>query len=140
MPVLYFFRLEIDMSEDKNISLSESNESGGKNSVQIADDVISTIAALAATEIEGVASVAGSLRSEIIAKLGVKNLKRGVKLHMEDGVWFDISINVVYGYDIPSVCAKVKEKVTSTVQNMTGLTVKTVNVSVMGVDISNPEA
>ena len=48
--------------------------------VRIASDVVAAIAALAATEIDGVYSMAGNITNELIGKLGMKNLSKGVKI------------------------------------------------------------
>ena len=42
--------------------------------VQIADEVVAIIAGLAATEVEGVASMAGNITNELVSKLGKKSL------------------------------------------------------------------
>ena len=69
--------------------------------VQIADDVVAIIAALAATEVDGVASMAGNITKEIVSKLGVKNLSKGVRVTVEEGsVCVDVAINVEYGYAV----------------------------------------
>ena len=47
--------------------------------VQIADEVVAIIAGLAATEVEGVDSMAGNITNELVGKLGMKNLSKGVK-------------------------------------------------------------
>ena len=48
--------------------------------VKIADEVVAIIAALAATEVEGVASMAGNITNDLIARLGMKgDLSRGVR-------------------------------------------------------------
>lgn len=104
--------------------------------VQIADDVIAIIAGLAATEVEGVASMAGNITKEIIAKLGMKNLSKGVKVILgEDSVTVDLSLNISYGYNVPEISVKVQEKVKSSIENMTGLKVKEVNVNIAGVAV-----
>ncbi|MDO4438946.1 MAG: Asp23/Gls24 family envelope stress response protein [Eubacteriales bacterium] len=104
-------------------------------SVKIADDVIVCIAGLAATEVEGVSSMAGNITKDLIAKLGVKNMSRGVKLEMsEDEVSIELTIVVTYGYSIPEISAKVQDRVKSTVENMTGLHVTDVKITVAGVD------
>jgi len=41
-----------------------------------------------------------------------------------------------YGYNIPTTCGKVQEKVKSTVENMTGLTVTDVNIRIASVDMN----
>ena len=53
---------------------------GGIGEVQIADEVVAIIAGLAATEVNGVASMAGNITNELVSKLGMKNLSRGVKV------------------------------------------------------------
>ena len=109
------------------------NENAG--SVKIADDVISCIAALAATEVEGVDSMAGNITNELISKLGVKNLSKGVKLDLHDGeVSVALSLNITYGYNIPEVSQKVQDRVKNTVENMTGLHVTDVSISIAGVN------
>ena len=54
--------------------------------VKIADEVVAIIAALAATEVEGVASMAGNITNELISRLGMKNLSKGVKVDVLEGV------------------------------------------------------
>lgn len=108
------------------------------SSINVSEDAIAAIAALAATDIEGVASMAGNLTNEIIAKLGVRNLSRGVRIALnENNVSVYLSLNVEFGANIPEVSAKVREKVKSLVENMTGLTVTEVDVHIHRVDTSN---
>lgn len=115
-----------------------SKESIGE--VMIADDVAAIIAGFAATETEGVASMAGNITNELVGKLGMKNLSKGVKVEMTDRVVSaDISLNIEYGYSIPKVCAMVQEKVKAAIENMTGLTVSEVNVKVAGVNVENAQ-
>ena len=93
------------------------------------------IAALAATEVEGVDSMAGNITNELISKLGVKNLSKGVKLELnEDEVSISLSLNMTYGYNIPEVSEMVQDRVKNTVENMTGLHVIDVNVNIAGVN------
>ena len=74
---------------------------GQLGEVQIADEVVATIAGLAATEVEGVASMAGNITKELIGKLGVKNLSKGVKVLVTDrSVDVDLALNIDYGYSI----------------------------------------
>ncbi len=104
--------------------------------VQIADDVVAIIAGLAATEVEGVSSMAGNITKEIISKFGMKNLSKGVKVNVADGdVSVEVALNVAYGYNVPDVSVKVQEKVKSAIENMTGLNVAEVNVKIAGVDL-----
>ena len=104
--------------------------------VQIADEVIAIIAGLAATEVKGVASMAGNVTNELVAKLGMKNLSRGVKVEVFDtSVSVDLALNLDYGYSIPSVCTKVQERVKSAIENMTGFSVLDVNIKIAGVNV-----
>ena len=104
--------------------------------VKIADEVVAIIAALAATEVEGVASMAGNITNDLIARLGMKNLSRGVKVDVLEGiVTVSLALVLKYGYNIMDVSAKMQEKVKAAVENMTGLTVADVNIRIAGVDM-----
>ena len=104
--------------------------------VQIADEVVAIIAGLAATEVEGVDSMAGNITNVLVGKLGMTNLSKGVKVDVtEEHVSVDLSLNIRYGYSIPSVSEQVQEKVSTAIENMTGLTVLDVNVKIAGVNM-----
>ena len=94
------------------------------------------IAGLAATEVEGVASMAGNITNELVGKLGMKNLSKGVKVDVLENVVcvnLNLNLNLEYGYSIPETCKKVQEKVKTAIENMTGLEVSDVNISIAGV-------
>ena len=104
--------------------------------VQIADEVVAIIAGLAATEVKGVASMYGNITNELVAKLGMRNLSKGVKISVdEECVSVDLTINQEYGYSIPEVASAVQERVKSAIENMTGLEVSDVNIRIAGVDL-----
>ena len=108
--------------------------------VRIADEVVAIIAGLATTEVEGVSSMAGNITNEIVSKLGMKNLSKGILVEvMENEVKVDVAINIAYVYSIPDVSAKVQDKVKSAIENMTGLTVAVVNVRIASVDMADGE-
>lgn len=124
------------MAEQENRNTHKVYEKEKIGEVQIADEVVAIIAGLAATEVDGVASMAGNITNELVGKLGMKNLSKGVKVEVtEEHVSVDISLNIKYGYSIPGVSEKVQEKVKTTIENMTGLTVLDVNIRVAGVDM-----
>lgn len=103
--------------------------------VKIADDVVATIAGLAATEIEGVASMQGNLTNELVGKLGMKNLSKGVRIEVVSGsVHVELSVVMKYGYSIPKTSQAVQERVKSAIENMTGLYVQEVNIKIVGVE------
>ena len=121
--------------EDKgnNYSIRENVNIG---EVRVADEVVAIIAGLAATEVEGVESMAGNITNELVAKLGMKNLSKGVKVTVEDKtVTVDLALNIRFGYEIPKVSKKVQEKVKNAIETMTGLTVAGVNVRIAEVDM-----
>ena len=92
--------------------------------VQIADEVVAVIAGLAATEVEGVAKMSGNITNEIVSKLGMKKLSKGVKVTIT-GTQVDVTLNLVlsYGVSIPKTSQEVQDKVKSAIETMTGLTV-----------------
>lgn len=123
------------MTEMENRSTHKVYEKDTIGEVQIADEVVAIIAGLAATEVEGVDSMAGNITNEWVSKLGMKNLSKGVKVDVtEEHVSVDLSLTMRYGYSIPDVCEKVQEKVKTAIENMTGLSVLDVNIRVAGVN------
>ena len=101
--------------------------------VKIADEVVAIIAGLAATEVEGVSSMAGNITNELVSKLGMKNLSKGIRV--EGVVKVAVALNIAYGYAIPQVSSKVQERVKNAIENMTGLEVSGVNVRIASVDM-----
>ena len=103
--------------------------------IHISEEVLAAIAAAAATEVEGVGSLAANLGSDIAELLGgKKNLSKGVHITVEEeSVRVDVSILIKYGYTILDVAKKVQSAVYTAVENTSGLTVECVNVHVLGV-------
>lgn len=109
-------------------------EVGGIGEVQIAEEVVSIIAALAATEVKGVASVGGNITNELAGKLGAKNLSKGVKLTvLENVVTVDLTLNIEFGRNLLETSKKVQERVKSSIESMTGLEVADVNIHIANV-------
>ena len=122
------------MEEDRNTHTI--HEDGKIGEVQIADDVVAIIAGLAATEVDGVAAMYGNITNELVSKLGMKNLSKGVKAVVtEDGVNIDLALNVKFGYNIKEVSVKVQEKVKSAIETMTGLEVICVNIRIANIAV-----
>lgn len=108
----------------------------GLGEVQVAEEVVAIIAGLAVTEVEGVCSMAGNITKDLVSRLGMKNLSKGVRIEVEDGhITVHVAINIGYGYAIPEVSSKVQEKVKAAIENMTGLEVSGVNVRIVDVDM-----
>ena len=124
--------------DERNTYTIQSDASLGE--VKIADEVVAIIAALAATEVDGVASMAGNITNEVIGKLGIKNLSKGVKVDVLEGVvTVSLALNLKYDYSILEVTAKVQERVKNAVENMTGLEVADVNIKVAGVEMDKQD-
>ena len=124
--------------DERNIYTIQNDASKGE--IKISDEVVAIIAALAATEVEGVASMAGNITNELIGKLGMKNLSKGVKVDVLEGiVTVSLALNLKYNYSIVEVSARVQEKVKNAIENMTGLEVADVNIKVAGVEMESQE-
>ena len=120
-----------EMSNEYKIQL-ENN----RGEIIVADEVIAVITGLAAMEVEGVASMAGNATRELISKIGIKSLSKGVKVDvLEDVVTVDATLNLKFGYNVKDVSVKVQEKVKVAIENMTGLKVADVNVRVAGIEV-----
>ena len=122
--------------EAENVTTYEE-EKGFTSDVKIAGDVVATIVGLAATEVEGVASMQGNLTNELVGKLGVKNLTKGVTIRFEEdgaGVHVDLAIIMKYGCSIPKVCKAVQERVKNAIESMVGLKVNGIDIDIVGVD------
>lgn len=122
--------------EAQNNGTYNLKETGVLGDIQIADDVIAIIAGLAATEVEGVAKMYGNITNELVSKLGMKNLSKGVKVLVSpDDVKVDLSLELKYGYSVMEVSEVVQEKVKQAIETMTGLTVSEVRVRIAGIAI-----
>lgn len=122
-----------DMERVGNYNLLDE---GSVGEIQIADEVVAIIAGLAATEVEGVASMAGNVTNELVAKLGMRNLAKGVKVDINpESVVVDMALNMEYGFNIPKTSEAVQERVKNAIENMTGLHVAEVNIRIAGVVI-----
>lgn len=124
------------MSEERDLVKSEN----GLGTIKIADEVVSIIAGLAATEIDGIAGMSGGLVGGIAEMLGRKNFSKGVKVEVgEKEAAIDLYIIVKYGTRIPDVALAAQENIKRAIENMTGLSVVEVNVHVQGVNFPEEE-
>ena len=124
------------MAEKRNTY--KIQELDGSGEVYIADEVVAIIAGLAATEVDGVASMAGNITNELVGKLGMKNLSKGVKISvLENVVTVDLALNIEYGKNILETSKTVQEKVKAAIENMTGLEVADVNIRIASVVMEN---
>ncbi len=119
--------------ESKTVVLEEK---GSVGVVQIADDVVAMIASLAATEVEGVSAMVGNITNELMGRVGMKKLTKGVRVEVVDGcVKVNLAVTMEYGYNIPATCHQVQAKVKAAVENMTGLKCTDVNIRIAGIKV-----
>lgn len=132
------------MSENKNMEMGEDivgvSETSGVNveiasNLIISEEVIGIIAGIAAAEVEGVSGMTLGFVDGINQMLGSnKKYSKGVKIELEGNeVLIDLFVIVKYGVKIPDVAFSIQHSVKNSVESMTGLKVKAVNINVQGV-------
>ncbi len=123
------------MAETKKPANQEVQIEDKIGNVKISSEVIATVANIATSEIEGVASMSSTALSGIADILGgKKNKGKGVKVELGDNSCvIDIYVVVDYGSKIPDVAWEVQENVKNAVESMTGMTVEKINIHVEGV-------
>ncbi len=118
--------VEQNVVEAETDTIISENDAKGIN---ISEEVVATIAGMAAQEVKGVASLNASGISEVF---GMKT--KGVKVQVgEKDTVIDVSLTIDYGARIPDIAWEVQNKVKTQVEGMTGLNVVAVNVHVQGV-------
>ncbi len=132
---------------NENLPTNVQLDANGNGSVVFATDVIATIAGLAATEVEGVASMSGNAGSSSLADIftrknqNSRNLTRGVRVDLgeNNSVTIHLTIVVDYGSPIPEVAGNIQENVKKAIETMSGLTVSSVDVHVQGVSFEREQ-
>lgn len=118
------------MSDNKDYLVQDVE----KGTVNISEEVVSAIAALAVSEVEGVYGLSSSFTADLAQMLGKKNMSKGVKLSIEDNVvTVECFVVINYGVEIPAVAANIQDSVINAVESMTGLKVAAVNVDICGI-------
>ena len=113
---------------------------GDRGSVRISEDVIASIAAIAAAEIPGVGSLYSGIGTNVAEFLGKKNISKGVKVEFHgDLVEVEISYLVEYGYNLREVSKQIQSAVRSAIESMTGMRTTAVNVNVGGISFATQE-
>lgn len=120
------------MESQRTTYIEHDNSDLGE--VQISNDVLAVISAMAAMEVDGVVAMAGNITAELVSKLGMKKLSKGVRVDVVDNtVMVDLSIILRINDNIVTISKKVQDKVKTTVENMTGMEVANVNVNIASV-------
>ncbi len=110
--------------------------------VSFATEVVATIAGLAATEVDGVASMISPSAgiADMFSRKSNRNLTKGVRIDLEDNrVSVDITITVDYGSPVPDVARNIQENVKKAIETMSGLDVKNVDVHVTGISFEREQ-
>ncbi|SFP23387.1 Asp23/Gls24 family envelope stress response protein [Salibacterium halotolerans] len=125
------------MSEYRTIDLEEEKNELGK--IEISPEVIEVIAGLAASEVDGVHALRGNFAADVAERLGRKNHGKGVKVELQqDGVKLEVSLQLQYGVSVPEVAAEVQTNIQQALQTMTSITVKAIDVHVIGIQLELP--
>ncbi|MCM3762752.1 Asp23/Gls24 family envelope stress response protein [Alkalihalobacillus oceani] len=127
------------MNENHILELEEQKSELGK--VEISPEVIEVIAGIAASEVDGVATMRGNFATDVAEKLGRKNHGKGVKVELgEDGITVDVSVVITYGVAVPEVAKFIQSNIKQALQTMTAIELQAVNVHVVGVQFESVEA
>ena len=106
--------------------------------IEVAPEVLEIIASIAASDIEGVASMRGNFASGVAERLGKKVHGKGVKTELAaDGLMIDVYCVIEYGVSIPKTAQKIQEQVRQTLENMTSLETQEVNVHITGIQFES---
>lgn len=103
--------------------------------VNISNEVISTIAGTATLEVDGVYGMSGNITGGLYEIMGRKNLSKGVTIEIEaEEVSIEVNVVIIFGYKVHEVSKEIQERIKNAVETMTGLSVTSVNVNVLGIN------
>ncbi|WP_227938475.1 Asp23/Gls24 family envelope stress response protein [Alkalihalobacillus deserti] len=126
------------MNENHILELEEQKSELGK--VEISPEVIEVIAGIAASEVDGVATMRGNFATGVAERLGRKNHGKGVKVELaEDGITVDVSVVITYGVSVPEVANLIQSNIKQALQTMTAIELQAINVHVVGVQFETAE-
>ena len=119
------------MAESKQYIVQKQDN----GSVQISEDVITSIVTHAIGDVEGVVGLSIKPGADIADMIGKKNWGKGVKISIaeDDSVTIDCNINVGYGQSVVAVAKSVQEAINSAVESAAGVKINAVNVNVCGI-------
>ncbi|MCR4782043.1 MAG: Asp23/Gls24 family envelope stress response protein [Lachnospiraceae bacterium] len=113
-----------------------------RDGVEVTETVIASIAGLAALEAEGINTLNGGITANTLPKAGANKVARAIRVvrNEDSSISIQMIVSVKYGYSILKVTEHVQEKVKTSVESMTDITVKNVDVKVSSVDVKNMNA
>ncbi|MFC2082011.1 Asp23/Gls24 family envelope stress response protein [Candidatus Bipolaricaulota bacterium] len=99
--------------------------------ITIAEDVISSIARIAAEKVDGIAQSSGGAAGGLRSIFGGEDIAPNIKTELsEDTVRVELRIAVEYGYPVHEVAQGVQQNVQSDIEKMAGVTVSSIDVYV----------
>ncbi len=105
--------------------------------IRIHKNVIASVAAIAAGEIEGVKRVGMDFKSGILEMVGKKSFSAiKVDFDRNEDVRIEVPLIIKYGYNIPDIANRVQENVRNALEKMTNLSIKDININVQGIERS----
>lgn len=106
-------------------------------SIQIAEDVVASVAAMAALEVDGVCGLNAGFGSDIAEMLGKKNITKGIRISGGKDTPLVIECNIVarIGTSVFDLAKAVQSAVKTSVESTTGLVVEQVNVNIGGISL-----
>lgn len=121
------------MAEEKR------QEHGFVGETIIGDEVVASIAGMAAQEVEGVGSLGRSTVRRALSGAfsdAAERARTGVAVEVgKRECIVDLQLNVHYGYSIPNIINEVRKKVAARMLEFTGLIAKEINIRVVGIDV-----
>lgn len=124
------------MTKDNDTEKNTCADTDNIGSIKIADDVVASIAAIAAAEVDGVSSVDGTSNESLLGMVGIKSISKSARVEVNGkNVKAEVAIIMDYGYNIPETCQYVQKKVKNAIENMTGLKVIDVNIRIAGIKV-----
>ncbi len=121
------------MAEEKK------TEHGFVGETIIGDEVVASIAGIAAKEIPGVGSLGRSTVRRALTGWyadAAEKARSGVTVEVgKRECIVDLQLNVHYGHNIPNIVNEVRKKVAARLLEFTGLIAKEINIRVVGIEI-----
>jgi uncharacterized alkaline shock family protein YloU len=119
------------MAENQTLEMTQD----GLGKIEIAPEVIEVIAGIAASEINGVATMRGNFAAGVVERLGKKSYGKGIRVDLANNeIKIDVYCVLTYGVSIPKVAQQIQDNIRQALFNMTGLETNEVNVHVVNVN------
>lgn len=121
------------MNEKSSLNVSADISLGN---IEIAPEVIEVIAGIAASEVDGIASMRGNFATGVVERFGGTSHSKGVKVDLtEEGILIDLYVVLEYGVSIPKTAENVQKNIRQTLMNMTALEIEEINIHVVGIQM-----